>query len=203
MNTALNFLPLVLVQQIEKTGTLISFEPGQQIIREGQYINVLPIVLDGIIKVSSKFEDKDLLLYYIKAQESCIMSLTAILENNPSRIVATAETSTKAILIPANTVNELLRTYPALQQLFFRQFYQRYNDLLDNIHQLLFQKIDQRVFQYLDAKKQILQQNRIPISHKKIAADLGTAREVVSRALKKLEHEGLLQQSGQGWIEIK
>jgi CRP/FNR family transcriptional regulator len=36
--------------------------------------------------------------------------------------------------------------------------------------------------------------NPIKISHKEIAAELGTAREVISRLVKKLEKQGVLKQ---------
>lgn len=34
-------------------------------LREGQYVKVIPIVLEGLIKVHTRYEDKELLLYCI------------------------------------------------------------------------------------------------------------------------------------------
>lgn len=202
MHASLRFLPLELQQAIVQNGQYLEFRANQEIIREGQYIGAVPLVLEGVIKVVSQFDEKEILLYYIQAQESCIMSLTAILDNIPSRIIATTETETKAILIPAVVVNVWLNKFPAFQQLFFKQYHLRYGDLLSSIQQLLFQKIDSRVLTFLKEKSRLLQTDKLKISHREIANNLGTAREVVSRAIKKLEHEGYLHQMGQGWIAI-
>ncbi len=199
----LRFLPLELVRSMEDNGTMMSLDSGQEIMREGQYIKAVPLVLKGAIKVVSHFEEKELLLYYIQTKESCIMSLTAILENSPSRIFAYTESLSEVLLIPAPLVKQYLNKYPAFQQLFFQQFSQRYNDLLNSIQQVLFQKIDQRVLNYLREKSELQNSLQLKISHKEIAADLGSAREVISRAIKKLEQEGKVKQERQGWIFLK
>ena len=53
------------------------FEKETELVREGQYIKVIPLVISGLIKVFTRFEDKELLLYYIKPNESCVMSFSA------------------------------------------------------------------------------------------------------------------------------
>lgn len=72
---------------------------GTVILREGQYVKVIPVVIDGLIKIFSIFEDKEILLYYIQPNESCIMSFAASLRDEPGKIYAEAEEDTKAILI--------------------------------------------------------------------------------------------------------
>ncbi|MEL7121043.1 MAG: Crp/Fnr family transcriptional regulator [Bacteroidota bacterium] len=198
----LNFLPHELKEAIKKHGQYMEIPPGTQLIKVGQYIRSVPIVLEGAIKVKSEFQEKELLLYYIKTKESCIMSLTALLENSPSRIEAISETACKFYLIPGNMVQEWMRKYPQFQGLFFQQFYQRYDDLLDNINQLLFNNLEERLFQYLREKVKVSQVNPLKISHRFIAEDLGTAREVISRTIKKLEHEGKVVQEGHGLIKV-
>lgn len=181
----------------------MSFDTGQEIMREGQYVKAVPLVLEGAIKVVSHFEEKELLLYYIQASESCIMSFTAVMENSPSRIFAYTESPSRVLLIPAQLIGQYLGTYPAFQQLFFQQYHKRYDDLLRSIEQVLFQKIDQRVLNYLREKSTLQNTLKLKISHREIATDLGSAREVISRAIKKLEQEGQVKQERQGWISLK
>jgi CRP/FNR family transcriptional regulator len=63
----------------------------------------------------------------------------------------------------------------------------RYTELIDTINQLLYDKLDKRIMTYLQEKSELTGKNPIKITHKEIALELGTAREVVSRILKKLE----------------
>jgi CRP/FNR family transcriptional regulator len=58
--------------------------------------------------------------------------------------------------------------------------------------------MDQRLYDYLKEKSELLNKNPLKISHRQIAADLGTAREVVSRVMKKLENEEKLEQRTDG-----
>lgn len=201
MRQTLAPLPLELRQAIMKQGVLQHFEPGTNLIREGQYVKVIPLVLTGIIKVVSSFEDRELLLYYIEPAQSCIMSFMAVMDNAPSQIQAITETETSALLLPSDAVLEWVRKYPSFNELFFHQFRIRYNDLLDTIRQLLFGKLDQRLIQYLQEKSRLNDSPVIDLRHWQIAADLGSSREVITRLLKKLEKDGALRQTPKG-IEL-
>jgi CRP/FNR family transcriptional regulator len=67
-------------------------------------------------------------------------------------------------------------------------------ELLNTIHDVLFQKLDKRLYDYLKEKLSLTNTNPLKISHRKIAGEMGTAREVVSRVMKKLENEGKIKQ---------
>lgn len=195
-------LPGDLRQAIVDQGIMQSFGPGEELIREGQYIKVAPLVLTGLIKVVSSFEEKELLLYYIEPAQSCVMSFMAIMENAPSQIQARTEMETTALLLPADSIRGWVRQYPSFNELFFHQFRLRYNDLLDTIRQLLFGKLDQRLLQYLEEKARLQGGRSLDLRHWQIASDLGSSREVITRVLKKLEREGTLKQTASG-IELK
>ncbi len=194
-------LPADLRQEILEKGILKNFPAGTEILREGQYVKVVPLVLEGSIKVFSSHDDKELLLYYIEPSESCIMSFSAGLWNSPSKVRAVAEEDTVVLLLPVDLVNRWVREHPKLNELFFRQFNQRYDDLLNTIHQLLFEKMDKRLMDYLREKSELLGSRFLDLRHHQIARELGSAREVISRVMKKLEREKKVRQHPNG-IEI-
>jgi CRP/FNR family transcriptional regulator len=187
--------------EIEEYAILKEIPQGMEILREGQYIKVIPIVVEGLLKVYTRHEDKELLLYYIKSQESCIMSFSAGMKNEPSQIFAVAEEDTTALLLPVERIIQWTRLFPDINQLFFQQYNLRYTELLTTIHHLLFDRMDKRILDFLANKSQLTGRNPIKISHRQIAAELGTAREVVSRLMKKLENEGKIKQEA-NMIEI-
>jgi len=129
------------------------------------------------------------------------MSFSASLKNEPSRVVAITEENTKALLLPVDYVSKWIKQYPNLNSLFFMQYNMRYSELLDTINSLLFSKLDKRLFDYLVNKSKMTESKKIKITHKQIANELGTAREVISRILKKLEKENIVKQLSDG-IEI-
>ena len=168
---------------------------NRELVREGQYVKFIPIVLNGLIKVFTQFEEKELLLYYIRPEQSCIMSFSSCINNDKSKIVAITEEESTVLIIPSGKIAKWLIEYPKINRLFYQQYDLRYSELIDTIHQMLYYKLDKRLHDYLSEKVQITGKNPIKISHKEIANDLGTAREVVSRLVKKLEKQNILKQN--------
>ncbi len=190
-----------LLRQIADRAQFLQLPANTEILREGQYVKVVPIVLEGVIKVFSRFEDKELLLYYIEPGESCIMSFAAALQNHPSRVFAITDAPTNAIVIPTDEAIKLVDQYRDFSSLFFDLYDKRYSELLETIHQLLFYRMDQRIYDYLKHKAAVSGNSVVKITHRQIANELGSAREVVSRVMKKLEREGKVAQHT-GGIEL-
>jgi CRP/FNR family transcriptional regulator len=197
----LHFLGPELMDEMLRHSLIREIPAETEILQEGQYIRVIPIVIEGLIKVYSRYEDKELLLYYIEPFQSCIMSFSASLRNEPSRIYAVTEEDTRALLLPSDRVSEWIRQFPGINTLFYQQYNIRYAELLDTIKYLLYHKLDKRILDYLVEKSRVKNEKIINIRHKQIANELGTAREVITRLLKKLEKEGKIRQHAQG-IEI-
>jgi CRP/FNR family transcriptional regulator len=169
---------------------IVTFLPEQVILKEGSYINVIPIVLKGLLKVTKKEEDKEILLYYIGPGQSCVMSFSACITNTQSKIFATTEEESELLLIPSDKMISLTGKYPAFARYFFSLYHERYEALIKSIELLVFKKFDERLLLYLQEKSGVTKSNILKITHQDIANDMGTLREVVSRTLKKLEKEG-------------
>ena len=196
-----SYLKKDLVDEFIRIGDVKDIPRNTQILRGGQYVKVIPIVIDGLIKVFTRYEDKELLLYYIQEKESCIMSFSASLKNEPSKVFAITEEDTRALLLPVDKVEKLTIQFPDINTLFFQQYNVRYTDLLETINQLLFSRMDKRLHTYLVEKGKLKNSKEVKISHRQIANELGTAREVVTRTMKKLEAEGLIRQHS-NYIEL-
>ena len=197
----LSFLEQGLIHEILEFGVLKRFPKDSIIIREGQYLKQLPVILKGIVKVYSQYDGKELLLYYIMPKQSCIMSFAAATYNDPSAIFAVTGAECDLLLLPKERINEWSEKYPRFNRLFFELYQKRYLDLLETINQLVFKNLDERILAYLKNKQKLSEGRIIKLRHLQIATDLGTAREVVTRILKKLEKENKIRQTHNG-IEI-
>ncbi len=197
-------LPLIdatLLQAFADDGIIMDFESGKEILHEGQSVKMIPLVLEGLIKVYTRNEDRELLLYYIEPQESCVMSFLAGIKNQPSKIFAITEKPTKVILLPSRKVESWIYQFPALNTLFYDLYNVRYSELIDTLNQLIFQKLDGRLLDYLKEKSRVNSSRLLDLRHREIALELGTSREVITRVLKKLEKEGKIRQQDRG-IEL-
>jgi CRP/FNR family transcriptional regulator, anaerobic regulatory protein len=175
---------------LQAAGKIVKFPADQVILKEGAYVNVIPVVLKGLLKVTKKEEDKEILLYYIEPGQSCVMSFSACITNTQSKIFATTEEESQLLLIPSDEMTKLTGKYPAFVRYFFSLYQERYEALVKSIDMLVFKKFDERLILYLREKSGVLNSNVLSITHQEIASDMGTLREVVSRTLKKLEKEG-------------
>ncbi len=199
--SVLKGLPTDLIAEIQEKAAIQLVPQNTELLRAGQYVKVIPLVLSGLVKVFSRYEDRELLLYYIQPRESCIMSFSAGIKNEVSQVFAYTEEDSEILLLPVDYISHWIKQYPGLNDLFFQQYNLRYIELLDTINHLLFDTLDKRVLQYLQQKARLTDTNPLKISHRQIAQELGTAREVVSRVLKKLEHQHMIKQQAQS-IEV-
>ena len=178
---------------VYQTGQIKQFPSGSVIVNLQSYIKSIPIVLSGSIKVLQADEEgKEIFLYYIKPGESCIMSLLAGMHNSKSKIKAIIEEDAELLLIPINKVGEWIRTFPEWTDFIFTLYQKRFEELLEVVNAVSFQKIDTRIFHLLNQKASLFQTRDIAITHLQLAEELGTTREVVSRVLKQMEKDGLI-----------
>ncbi|HEY0742045.1 MAG TPA: Crp/Fnr family transcriptional regulator [Chryseosolibacter sp.] len=179
-----------LISDLESRGKIVEIEPGETIVDIGQSVKQMPLILDGSVKVTRMDEDgRELLLYYINANESCAMTFTCCMQQYPSEIKAVAEEKVKLLAIPISVMDEWLSKYPTWKAFVMRTIRDRFNEMLKTIDQIAFQKLDERLVSYLKDKKRISGSSVLNLSHQQIADELATSRVVISRLLKKLEND--------------
>ncbi len=194
----LSFLKPELVDKILKYSSVESIPKGTEILKEQEYVKALPIVINGLVRVYSRFDEKELLLYYLEPAQSCVMTFYAAFKNTPSKVIAITEEDSIVLMIPVHLLLIWLKEYPDFNELFYNQFNLRYSELINIIGSLLLNKMDKRLYDHLKKKLELINKDSIKMSHNQLATELGTAREVISRVLKKLETDGrVVQNSGE------
>jgi len=175
------------------SGQVKSFPAGTIILNINAYIKSLPIVLTGNLKVI-KTDDagKEILLYYIKPGESCIMSFLAGIHNDTSKIKVIVEEDAKVLLIPVGKASEWIKEFPEWTDFIFSLYQKRFEELLEVVNAVAFQKMDVRLLHLLKQKSSLIQSKEIAITHQQLADDLGISREAVSRVLKQMEYDKLI-----------
>jgi CRP/FNR family transcriptional regulator, anaerobic regulatory protein len=175
-------------------GKVISASKGDVVIKEGQRLDFLPIVISGSIRVYQQWEDREILLYYVRSQETCMMSLSSAYFNNISSANGMAMEPTQILVLPAKLIAEWQLKYPSWNKFIIHTFRNRYDELLTSFGSVAFDPVPERVKQYLLNRAKTDSTKHINVSHQSLANELGTTRVVVSRILKQFEQEGLLRQ---------
>ncbi len=178
-----------LLNEINELGHYSEIKAGDIILDYGQIVRVMPIIISGAIKVSRIDESgREILLYYVNANESCAMTFTCCMEHFPSEIKAVAEDDVVLLTLPVAKMDEWIMKYSTWKSFVMTTIRSRFNEMLHSIDQIAFHKLDDRLIEYLNQKSETSGSKLINLSHSEIANDLATSRVVISRLLKKLEN---------------
>ncbi len=183
-----------LLQEINQVGTFREIEAGSEIIRSGEYIKSIPLLLTGAIKVLREYDNgEELLLYYVAEGNTCSMSMSCCVEQRKSHIRAVAELDTLLIMIPVQKMEEWLGRYQSWRTFVFSNYQNRIEEVLESLEKVAFERLDERLEDYLKEKSRINSENSVYQTHKEIAEELHSSRVVISRLLKKLEQVGSIK----------
>lgn len=169
---------------------IVEIQPGTVVLKEQEYIKVIPLVLEGSIKLRKLDPTgREIVFYHIEPGESCILSITSCLNNKESQAEAVIEKKTRIILIEADRVRSWMDDFSTWRRFVVKLYYNRMSELMTLVDLLLFKSVDTRLLQFL---KERAAGGEIEITHQQLAGELGTAREVISRLLKQMENENLI-----------
>jgi CRP/FNR family transcriptional regulator len=175
--TLKSFTEQSLRDEIMKYGKIIQAKKGDILIREGQYLDFLPIVLKGQIRVYQEKEDREM------------MSLSSAYFDYSSKANGIAVKPTEILVLPAQVIADWQLKYPSWNNFIIGTFKSRYDELLNAFGNVAFKPIHVRVNEYLQGYVKSQNSTRIPLSHQTLANELGTTRVVISRILKQFEAE--------------
>ena len=191
-----------LISAIDKSGKLMKFKAGDEIMDYGQSFEFIPLLLSGAVRIMREDANgNELLMYFLERGDTCASTLNSGFAQKQSEIRAEAETDVQMIMIPISKLDEWMCQFDEWRKFVMDSYFQRINELQDVVEELAFQQLDQRLFNYLKDKAMVTGDTILKVTHQEIARDLNSSRVVISRILKKLENQGDLK-IGRSTIEL-
>ena len=179
---------------------VISVPKDTVIFGPGKAPENLLLLLDGTVRVQQLSESgREIVLYRVHAGESCVLTTACLLAYEDYSAEGIAETDVEAAAIPRQVFDDLISQSETFRRFVFSAYSKRITDLFFVIEEIAFQRIDIRLAQKLlelGGKTGVIKS-----THQQMAAELGTAREVVSRQLQEFQRRGWVAQS-RGTIEL-
>ena len=183
-----------LLKEINNVGVFKEVPEGYTFIEVGEYIKSMPLLVNGVIRILREdAEGNELLLYFLEKGHTCAMTLSCCIGNTKSEIKAIAETDSKLIMIPVEKMEEWTSKYKTWRNFVFNSYHNRLMEMLDTIDNIAFLKMDERLLRYLHDKVKVTNDREIHSTHQEIAYDLHTSRVVISRLLKALENQKVIE----------
>jgi len=165
--------------------------PGPQILKkEGAELSEFVFLLAGEKRIYKTSESgREITLYEMGPGDICVLNASCLLSN--SRLPANAEsiTDVEMLLMSAVDFHALMTGYEEMRTFVFSRISQSLVSIMSLISEISFGKMEERLSNYLVEKSE---NHKVRTTHLRIANDLGTSREVVSRLLKELERQGLV-----------
>ena len=180
-------------------GDRIEVPDGTCLFQPGDEGRAFLIVVSGVVRVEqTNSAGRTIVLYRVRAGDSCVLTTTCLLSARPYSGYGYAEGVVTAVAIDAERFRRLLAQDAGFQELVFRGFAQRVGELTDVIDELLLHRTDLRLARWLSRQDAAV----LHRTQQDIAQELGTAREVVSRTLKSFERSGWIALE-RGAIQIR
>lgn len=182
-----------LMTKVEANASVINPDGGEVIMRIGKPVSSIPLLTKGTIKVSRvNDEGQEVLLYYVKAGETCAMAFTCWMTTQISSVKSTTEEECELYLVPGKVADEWMQQYPSWRKFIMSTVLDGFTEVVKSIDDVAFKKMDDRLVSYLREKSNISRSSLVNLTHQQIADELATNRVVISRLLKKLETDGRL-----------
>jgi len=180
-----------LLQEIAKIGVLSTFKKDTVLLKEDSFVKVIPLVVTGLIKIFKEEENgNEVLLYYIKPGETCIVSIITAEKNETANVKGVVEEDVEVILISKEKLYDLRNKFPNWNLFVYNSFNDKFDEVVDMVKVLTFSNKEKRLHDFLIKKAAFNESNVVHKTHQEIANELGSSREVISRLLKKLEKGG-------------
>jgi CRP/FNR family transcriptional regulator len=180
-----------LITEMAKLAKIRETTTDEIIVHVGDRLQLIPIVIEGSIKVSRENENgEELLLYYIEGGDTCAMSLQCCTKKIDSQIKATAMEPSLLLMIPAEYMEIWMDHYKSWRTYIISNYHTRMMELMESIDAIAFMNLDQRLLKYLRDQAKLLGSLQILHTHQQVADDLHSSRVVISRLLKQLEIKG-------------
>lgn len=190
-----------LQQELERVAVLRKLPAGAELMRAGDPITHIPIVRKGSLRILAEDpEGRERFLYHIMPGETCALSLTCCATKRTSSVMAVVEEEAELWMVPVHYL-EAWMDFPEWRKYVNDTQAQRFNELLETIEVIAFNKLDEQLWNYLVKRVQATGSHVLKVTHQEIANELDSPREVITRLLHQLQSRGRVS-IGRGTVEV-
>ena len=129
-------------QKLLAYGFARTFQEGEIILKENSFTFHTYRHQGNMRVMQTDEEGREILLYYIKVGETCIMSFLGGMHHDTSKINAIAEEDTEILFIPIEKVSSLIREFRNGFDYIFRLYHKRFEELFSVVNAIAFKKLD-------------------------------------------------------------
>lgn len=190
---------MTLWQAITGRGTMVTFDPGDVLVRHGDDETHCYAIVEGDLVVTATTRQGSTVVLRRQGPGSVIGDLAA-LEGGPRSATVVARSAVRAIALSGTEFQSLMREDPELALSELRRLALQVTSLTERIV-VRGDELRSRVAQILLASLDETGDPAFRATRQELADWVGATREAVTRALKELERQGLVR-LGRSLVEV-
>jgi CRP/FNR family transcriptional regulator len=175
---------------------------GEVLFSAGEAVQGLYVIALGVLRAfRENMEGREQVIHIEKAVTT--IAEVAVFDDQPYPSTVVAEEKSIVLLIAQDDVKRLCQTHPSIALAALKLLASRLRKTAALVESIALKAVDQRLALFLIQEMKHQQSKKIvlPVTSK-LATQLGTVREVLSRALSKLEKQGLIRLKKNHEVEI-
>ena len=192
-------------EQQQRIADLIEFRQ----IKKGTHIHDssadclgLVIVRSGQLRAYILSDDgREITISRLTQYDVSLLSASCVMPDMQFNVMIEAEKDSEFWSIPACMFRNLVDESLAVSNYSRNLLSSNFSELMWLMEQIMWKSFDKRLANFLLEETRLEETNVLKITHEKIAAHMGTAREVVTRMLRYFQSEGMVKLT-RGTIEI-
>lgn len=151
-------------------------------------------VRSGILRVYLlSDEGKEATIARIHPDEVCVLSASCILSSITFDAQIDAETDCHLLVIPSSAFAELMRRNIYVENFIYHIITEHFSDVITAVERMFFLSLRQRISAFLIDESARQETSCLALTQEQLARAIGSAREAVSRNLKPLVQDQILE----------
>lgn len=192
-----------LLENLEDKAEIKIFEPGELLMKTGQYFKSILLIVEGLIKVYREDEEgHEYFMYYLQPGQACALSMISAGKQEKSEVLGKVTEKTTVIAVPLEYMDQWMHDYKSWYNFVLETYRKRFEELLITLDHTAFRSMDEKLIFYLKRETEIHQTNILAVNNTEIAQSLNSSREVISRLMKKLGERSMIKLLKNQLIEI-
>jgi CRP/FNR family transcriptional regulator, anaerobic regulatory protein len=181
---------------LERGSMEVAAAAGANFVEAGEQCPGIVLMLRGSVAMMLRRGSRSILVHRLRAGDICPVAVSCLLSGKPCPVTARAEIDSRALVVSAGVFDQLLSRHAEFRRFVFDRIGSFQGRVVELVDDLVFGNLERRL-----VKRLLEESGSPPSTHQRLAADLGTSREVISRTLKMLGRRGLVVQR-RGRIEL-
>lgn len=181
-------------ERVERSAHSVRYGAGQMIWSgELDCLGIL-MIRSGVVRLFLSSQDgREATIARMTEGEVCTLTASCTMPTTEFNIRVQAESEVEALVVPALCLSSLVRENLYVENFLYRSATQHFAHVLEAVEQMLFFSLEQRVAAHLLDEAARLGTDTLRVTQEQVAQAIGSAREAVTRTLKKLAAAGAVE----------